>query len=176
MTDYNNNNPDTFDLEDILEDNQFVLLPPDIYTFQVVQLDLNERFNGSAKMPPCRKVCVHLDVYTNDTKQKVSMKEDFIFYKPLAWKVFAFFRALGLFQNNDNKVKIPWLLAQGCWGRAKIGQRSWFTQNGDERKTNQVEQWIEPDENVLKANAKAVETYRRTMTANEPAGTMATPF
>lgn len=173
MMDYNNTNSDTFDLEDILEDNQFVLLPPDIYTFQVVQLDLNERFNGSQKMPPCRKVSVHFDVYTRD-KQKVSLKEDFIFYKPLAWKIFAFFRSLGLFQNGDNKIKIPWTLAQGCWGRAKVGQRSWFTQNGDERKTNQVEQWIEPTDEVLKANTNAIESYRKSLSAGSPAES--TPF
>lgn len=160
------NNNEYFSINDTIEDNVPIILEEGDYTFQVVGMDLNERFRGSQKIQPCDMVVAHLLVHAKEGR--VLLKEQFIFYKPLAWKIFAFFRCLGLIRPDKPASTMPWTCAQGCWGKAHIVKRSYYTNQNEERFINNVDKWIMADAKVIQTNQKAIELAEKALANPQP--------
>ena len=114
--------------------NGYVLLDEGDYDFTVTGFERG-RHNGSAKIPACNKAIVTLSI---DTPNGVAeIKENFILYKTLEWKISAFFRSLGL-KKHGERLTMDWDHVLGAAGRAHIIQRDYVGNDGTNRKANNV--------------------------------------
>ena len=119
--------------------NEYVLIPEGDYNLTVTHLERG-RFNGSSKIPPCNKATIHVQVKTKDGVSNV--KFDLILYRTLEWRISAFFRCIGQ-KKQGEKTTMDWTKVVGSKGRAHFKQRSYTNQNGEERLINDIERFID---------------------------------
>jgi len=119
--------------------NEYVPIPEGDYNFTVTHLERG-RFNGSSKVPPCNKATIHVQVETKDGVSNV--KFDLILYRTLEWRISAFFRCIGQ-KKQGEKLTMDWTKVVGSKGRAHFKQRSYTNQNGEERLINDIERFID---------------------------------
>ena len=132
--------------DDVIENDgqEFVVLPEGDYTFTVSNFERG-RFPGSAKIPPCNKATLTLNI---DNDQGVATaRVDLILYRPLEWKIASFFRCIG-HKKHGEKVVMDWNKVVGARGRAHIRPRDYTDKNGVERQTNDVERFLDYDPSV----------------------------
>ena len=96
MADYYNNsaaNNGCFDWDDEIQNDgqEFITLPEGDYVFEVVDFERG-RYPGSAKIPPCNKASLTLQVKTEDGIARI--RTDLILYRSLEWKISSFFRSV----------------------------------------------------------------------------------
>ena len=92
MSDYYNNsaaNNGCFDWDDEIQNDgqEFITLPEGDYVFEVVDFERG-RYPGSAKIPPCNKASLTLQVKTEDGIARI--RTDLILYRSLEWKISSF--------------------------------------------------------------------------------------
>ncbi len=97
------------------DSDEFVLLEPGVYPFEVLKLD-KERYEGGNKAPACPKAKVTMRVYGNDDEHVV-VSDSFLLYSGMEWKISAFFRAIG-YKQHGQKVSMKW---DGEWLKGKKG-------------------------------------------------------
>ena len=132
--------------DDVIENDgqEFVVLPEGDYTFTVSNFERG-RFPGSAKIPPCNKATLTLNI---DNDQGVATaRVDLILYRTLEWKIASFFRCIGQ-KKHGEKVVMDWNKVVGARGRAHIRPRDYTDKNGVERQTNDVERFLDYDPSV----------------------------
>ena len=140
----NENKDMLMDWNDSIETDgqEYVLFPEGDYNFTVTHFERG-RFNGSAKVPACNKATIHVQV---DTKEVVSnVKFDLILYRTLEWRISAFFRCIGQ-KKHGEKLTMDWSKVIGSKGRAHFKQRSYTNQNGEEKFINDIERFIDYNE------------------------------
>ena len=145
MSDHQNNNM-FLDWDDAIENDgqEFVVLPEGDYTFTVSNFERG-RFPGSAKIPPCNKATLTLNI---DNDQGVATaRVDLILYRTLEWKIASFFRCIGQ-KKHGEKVVMDWNKVVGARGRAHIKPRDYTDKNGAERQTNDVDRFLDYDPSV----------------------------
>ena len=93
MADYINNNTG-MDWDDAIENDgqEFIILPEGDYNFTVTDFERG-RFPGSAKMSPCNKATLTLQVKTEDGI--ASIRTDLILNRVVEFRISAFFRCIG---------------------------------------------------------------------------------
>lgn len=146
MSEINNNN---FALEwndQISNDGQeFILLPEGDYNYTVIDFERG-RFNGSAKIPACNKAIITVQV---ETKEGIStIKFDLILYRSLEFRLSGFFRSIGQ-KKHGEKLVMDWSKVVGSKGRAHFKQRSYVNQNGEEKFVNDVDRFIDYNEDFF---------------------------
>ena len=146
MSEINNNN---FALEwndQISNDGQeFILLSEGDYNYTVIDFERG-RFNGSAKIPACNKAIITVQV---ETKEGIStIKFDLILYRSLEWRLSGFFRSIGQ-KKHGEKLVMDWSKVVGSKGRAHFKQRSYVNQNGEEKFVNDVDRFIDYNEDFF---------------------------
>lgn len=132
--------------DDVIENDgqEFVVLPEGDYTFTVSNFERG-RFPGSAKIPPCNKATLTLNI---DNDQGVATaRVDLILYRTLEWKIASFFRCIGQ-KKHGEKVVMDWNKVVGARGRAHIRPRDYTDKNGAERQTNDVDRFLDYDPSV----------------------------
>lgn len=146
MADTNYNNNVAFDWDDeIIEDGStrnFVLLPEGDYTFKVTKFE-RARFNGSDKMQPCPKANLTFEVETG--KGVAVIKTSLYLNRSFEWKLSAFFRCIGQ-KKHGEKVKMNWSQVVGAFGKAHITEHKWTDDDGNERTSNEIDYFIDPEE------------------------------
>lgn len=136
-----NNKDLLIDWDDTIETDgqEFILLPDGEYNYKVTNFERG-RFPGGAKIPACNKAIITLQV---ETPQGVAIvKFDLLLYRTLEWRISAFFRSIGQ-KKHGEKLTMDWNKVVGSRGRAYFKQRSYTTQSGDERKTNDIDKFID---------------------------------
>ena len=101
------------------------------------------RFPGSAKIPPCNKAALTLQVRTPEGKI-ASVKVDLILFRSLEWRLSAFFRCIGQKKHGERLV-MNWGKVLGSHGRAHFKPRSYTNRDGEERRINDVDRFYDYD-------------------------------
>jgi hypothetical protein len=136
-----NNKDLLIDWDDTIETDgqEFILLPDGEYNYKVTNFERG-RFPGGPKVPACNKAIITLQVETPEGIAIV--KFDLLLYRTLEWRISDFFRSIGQ-KKHGEKLTMDWNKVIGARGRAYFKQRSYTTQYGDERKTNDVDKFID---------------------------------
>ena len=130
--------------DDVIENDgqEFVVLPEGDYTFTVSNFERG-RFPGSAKIPPCNKSTLTLNI---DNEQGVATaRVDLILYRTLEWKIASFFRCIGQ-KKHGEKVVMDWNKVVGSRGRAHFKPRTYTDRDGNERQANDVDRFYDWEE------------------------------
>ena len=134
---------DVLDWESEIEaDGQFIELSGD-YNFQVTKMERG-RFPGSTKLPPCNKATLTLHVLV-DSHKSAYVTTDLILHKSLEWKLSQFFRCIGQ-KKHGERITMNWDKVEGSCGRARFKSREYTDRNGNTRKVNDVDFFIDYDE------------------------------
>lgn len=128
------------------EGQEFVTLEEGDYLFRVIKFERG-RYLGSAKIPPCNKAIITVEVPTE--KGVAIAKVDLILYRTLEWKLCAFFRCIGQ-KKHGEKLVMDWNKVLGAVGKAHFKPRTYTNQNGEERIINDIEKFIDYDEEFFK--------------------------
>ena len=132
--------------DEISEDGQeYVLLPEGDYNFTVTNFERG-RFNGGAKVPACNKATITVQVEAKEGT--TSVKFDLILYRTLEWRISSFFRSIGQ-KKHGEKLTMNWSKIIGSKGRAHFKQRSYTNQNGEEKFINDIERFIDYNEDFF---------------------------
>jgi len=124
---------------------EYILLSEGEYNFKVTNFERG-RFNGSAKIPQCNKATITIQIEAKEGT--TSVKFDLILYRTLEWRITAFFRCIGQ-KKHEEKLTMDWGKVIGSKGRAYIKQRSYTNLNGEEKFINDVERFIDYNEDFF---------------------------
>lgn len=143
MADYQNNNM-FLDWDDAIESDgqEFVILEEGDYNFTVTDFERG-RFPGGAKIPPCNKAALTLQVKTPDGI--AICRTDLLLYKTMEWKLSAFFRCIGQKKHGERLV-MDWNKVIGSRGRAHFKPRAYTDRDGNERQANDLDRFYDWDE------------------------------
>lgn len=139
-----NNKDMLMDWNDAIESDgqEFILLPDGEYNFTVTNFERG-RFPGGAKVPPCNKATITVQV---DSKEGVAtVKFDLLLYKSLEWKLSAFFRSIGQ-KKHGEKLSMDWNKVVGSKGRGYFKQKTYTNQSGEDRTYNDLDRFIDYDQ------------------------------
>lgn len=124
---------------------EYILLPEGEYNFKVTNFERG-RFVGSARIPQCNKASIVIQIEAKEGT--TSVKFDLILYRTLEWRISAFFRCIGQ-KKHGEKLTMDWGKVVGSKGRAYIKQRSYTNQNGEEKFINDVDRFIDYNEDFF---------------------------
>lgn len=137
--------------DEISQDSaEFALLPEGEYEFSVTGFERG-RYPGGAKLPSCPKATVSLRF--EGVEGVAVIKHNFFLYSKCEGLLCAFFTCLGM-RKRGEPLRMDWPGTVGRTGRAKITVRSYTGNDGREYQTNDVKQFLEP-ENAPAAPAAA---------------------
>ena len=123
------------------DDGAFVVMDEGDYNFAVYDMTRG-RFPGSSKIQPCPKATITLGVNYNGSV--VTVKTDLILNKALEWKISSFFRSIGQ-KKHGERMQMNWDKIIGEYGRAHFKPRTYTDKDGNERKANDVDYFIDHD-------------------------------
>lgn len=141
-----------FDWDDTIENDgqEFILLPEGDYVFRVMDVERGWQ-NSTAKIPKgCNKAVLTLEVET--PKGPARITTNMLLLGSMEWKLSAFFRSVGL-KKHGEKLKMEWNKVPGRKGLAHIKPRSYTTNDGQERQTNDLDRWLDYDPEKINAES-----------------------
>lgn len=160
-----------WDQEEYSADEGFTVIPAGTYPFVVEKLE-RKRFEGSAKMASCPVAQVGLSVFMPDGSI-ASISDRIMLNTKTAWRVAGFFEGLGYPKNPEtNKVRVNWEDIIGKQGYVKVKVRTYTTKNGDERESNDVDEYIKPEnwpQQPAVAAPQVTQPQQQAMPINVPA-------
>lgn len=137
--------------DEISQDSaEFALLPEGEYEFSVTGFERG-RYPGGAKLPSCPKATVSLRF--EGVEGVAVIKHNFFLHSKCEGLLCAFFTCLGM-RKRGEPLRMDWPGTVDRTGRAKITVRSYTGNDGREYQTNDVKQFLEP-ENAPAAPAAA---------------------
>lgn len=142
----NNVNTEGRELEwdDAIEnDSTFELLPEGDYEFVVAGLE-RARHPGSDKLPPCRKAIMSIDIIDTVNFRTVTIRHNFYLHTKCEGMLCSFFTAIGQ-RKHGEQYKMNWTGIIGAMGKCKVGIRTWKGKDGEEKKSNEIKKFYEPD-------------------------------
>lgn len=159
MTESNNTDLNMFfDWNDTIEldGQEYVLLEDGDYDFTVTGFDRG-RFPGGAKIPPCNKAALTLQVKTDRGTANVHL--DLLLYRTMEWKLSAFFRCIGL-KKQGERVNMDWNSLIGATGRGHFKTRTYTDRDGNEKSVNEIDRFYDKNNNtaVKKTETSHVES------------------
>lgn len=140
-----------FGWEDQIENDgpEFALLPDGDYDFEIVDFERG-RHNGSDKLPPCNKAIVHVKVEGPEGINII--KHNLFLHSKTEGMLCAFFTAIGQ-RKKGERVSMNWNAVVGSKGRCKVYIDKWTNDQGEEKLSNKIKKFYEPDENNVKFQA-----------------------
>lgn len=124
---------------------EYILLPEGNYDFTVTGFERG-RHDGSTKLPPCNKAIVTLEIENpEDPENPFEIKHNLFLHTKTEGMLSAFFVGIGQ-KKHGEKIKPNWGAVVGSKGRAKIGIHKWTNNDGEEKTSNQVKKFYEPEE------------------------------
>lgn len=131
-----------FGWEDIIEkDSEFELVPEGNYNFEVIKFERG-RHGGSEKLPPCNKAILTIKV-TSPTAS-TTLTHNLFLHSRTEGMLCAFFTAIGQRKKGES-IAMDWGAVVGSRGRCKVGVRKWKNDEGEERASNSISRFYEPD-------------------------------
>lgn len=140
-----------FGWEDQIENDgpEFALLPDGDYDFEIVDFERG-RHSGSEKLPPCNKAIVHVKVEGPEGINII--KHNLFLHSKTEGMLCAFFTAIGQ-RKKGERVSMNWNAVVGSKGRCKVYIDKWKNDQGEEKSSNKIKKFYEPDENNVKFQA-----------------------
>ena len=130
--------------DQIEKDSEYTLLPEGDYDFEVLSFERG-RHNGSDKLPACNKAILSLRVYGD--AGETQMRHNLFLHTSVEGLLCAFFTSIGQRQKGE-RITMNWNAVIGSRGRCKVGIRSWLTDKGEKRESNEIKRFLEPEEPV----------------------------
>ena len=131
-----------FDWNDTIEnDGEFKLLPEGDYDFTVQSFERG-RFNGSEKMSACPMAI--LSIRVSGPAGATTLSHNLFLHSKSEWALCAFFTAIG-HRKSGEPLRMDWSKVSGSSGRCKLGVRKWMGKDGQERESNEINRFYEPD-------------------------------
>ncbi len=122
------------------DSGDFILLPDGEYEFLVMGFE-RARHGGSAKLPPCNKAVIEIEIDGGE-KGTLHLKENLFLHTKTEGLLCSFFRSIGKRKSGEPLV-MNWNEVPLSRGRLKLGTRTW-EKDGEKRKANQVKAWLDP--------------------------------
>ncbi|MGJ1078893.1 hypothetical protein ACR77U_12705 [Enterococcus faecium] len=122
------------------EGQEFILLDDGDYPFTVEKFERGQ-FPGSAKLSASPKATLTLAIESD--KGTAHVRTDLILNRALEWKLCSFFLCVGLKKHGEPLI-MKWDQVVGKTGTARVGTRSWTGNDGRERKSNEIERFLDP--------------------------------
>lgn len=146
-----NENAREFGWEDTIENDStgFVLLEPGEYEFWVDSFE-RARYSGSSKLPPCNQAVVMIKIMSEDG-QECTIKHNLFLHSKCEGLLCSFFTSIGM-RKHGEPLKMNWPAIVGKYGRCKVGIREYIDKNGETRKANQIDRFLEPNEDAAGVN------------------------
>ncbi len=139
-----------FDWNDVIEkDSIYTLLEEGDYDFVVKSFERG-RHPGSAKLPPCNKAI--LDIEVSNDQQATQIKHNLFLHSNTEGILCAFFTSIGARKPGD-KLVMDWNKVIGAHGRCHVIVDTFTKKDGSEGKSNKINRFLEPDEQVSFAAA-----------------------
>ena len=118
------------------------ILPEGVYPFRVANMERTRHSGGKYDGAP--KVKLELDVSGPDGPVKVRCQ--LFFATGLIWKARAFFRSIGQPVEHGKPFSPNWNKVLGQEGTARFDVREYTDKDGNNRKVNDVKEFLEPSE------------------------------
>ena len=151
MTDVKNMNAQDMcmDWNDSIENDgmDFTPLPDGTYWYEVTGFE-RARHAGSANLPACNKASLTLTAHGEDGKTSRIFCDLFL-YKTMEWKMSEFFRSIGQ-KKHGERFTPDWNNVLGQKGVAKVKVTTYTDRNGNERTKNEIDKFLDYDEEELK--------------------------
>ncbi len=128
--------------DEIEKESEFTLLPEGDYDFTVESMERGQ-FNGSDKMPPCPMAI--LNVRVSGKEGATTIKHNLFLHTRSEWALSAFFKSIGQ-KKSGEKMRMNWQLVPGSHGRCHVKVRQYIGNDGQQRETNQIQRFLEPNE------------------------------
>lgn len=134
-----------FNWDDVIQNDgeEFVLLPEGDCDFEVRSFERG-RHNGSEKLPPCNKAILKIRV-TNEEGQSTTITHNLMLHSKCEGMICAFFTSIGQ-RKRGEQLRMNWNTVVGSRGRCKVGVRTWKDRNGEDKKSNEIKRFYEPEE------------------------------
>ena len=123
---------------EISHDNEFTILPEGDYTFTVKKFE-RARHNGSAKLPPCNKAVLTLEV--TDGVKKTTIEHNLFLHQKTEGMLCEFFTAIGQ-RKHGEKLRMNWPAVMGATGRCKVYVDKWQGKDGQPKESNKIKKFI----------------------------------
>lgn len=136
----------TFDWEDEInnESSDFILLPEGDYEFTVEKFERGT-FDGSDKLPACKKAIVTFSIW--GAEDKISVSENFLLCGSLEWKLSSLFLSVGM-KKHGEPLRMNWTGLPGQKGRCHIYIDKFKKKDGSEGQSNKIKKFYAYDEDV----------------------------
>ena len=140
------------DWNDSIENDgkEFVLLPEGDYVYKVTGFE-RARHPGSAKLPPCNKAALTLQVVTDEGIATIFT--DLYLYRTMEWKMSSFFRSIGQ-KKHGEKFTPDWSKVIGKRGRAHFKTEE-YVKDGETRSKNVVDKFLDYEEGLIPPETEA---------------------
>lgn len=120
----------------------FEILPEGDYNFEVTGVERG-RHIGTEKLPPCGKAILTLKITSDDGEHSTTIMHNLFLHSRMEGLLCSFFTAIGQ-RKKGEKMKMNWNLVTGARGRCKIGVHKWIGKDGEEKTSNQIKKFYEP--------------------------------
>lgn len=133
-----------FNWDDIIENDggEYVLLPEGDYDFTVLSFE-RERHPGSAKLPPCNKAVLNIEV--TSPKGKTTIRHNLFLHSKCEGLLCAFFSAIGQ-RKHGEKLKMNWNSVTGATGKCKVKIHTWTKDDGSQGQSNEISKFYAKEE------------------------------
>lgn len=140
----NNNVERELGWDDVIERDpgEFILLAEGDYDFTVTQVE-RARHSGSAKLPPCNKAVVHLEIQSDEGT--VTIKHNLFLHTITEGLLSAFFGSIGQ-KKHGEPLRMNWNKVPGATGRCRVGIRTWTGNDGQTMQSNEVKRFYHKDD------------------------------
>lgn len=149
------------------ESSEFVLLPEGDYDFTVEKFERGT-FDGSDKLPACKKAIVTFTIW--GAEDKISITDNFLLCSKLEWKLSSLFLSVGM-KKHGEPLRMNWTGLVGQKGRCHIYVDIYKKSDGADGKSNKIKKFYAYDEDVqtIKPASQPVQ-YNNTSSSGWQAG------
>ena len=120
---------------------EFVVLPEGDYLFTVTGFERGQ-YQGGPKIPACPKAVLTLTI--DNDQGPATARVILLLHRQVAWKVSDFFISIGQMKRNE-KASMNWNQVLGARGKGHFRPREYTSGDGEIRKINDLERFIDYD-------------------------------
>lgn len=142
------------------EGGNFTLLPEGEYPFIVTNFERSNYTPGpNSKAPACNMAVISVKV-TAPNGDETTLKEQFLMYEKMKWKLSQFFVSIGQ-QKKGEALRPNWQALLGAQGKLKLIVNSYKDKKtGEDKQNNRVDRYLEPEEPNYQAQQTAAPGYQ----------------
>lgn len=133
-----------FNWDDIIENDsgEYILLPEGDYDFKVLSFE-RERHQGSAKLPPCKKAVLNIEV--TSPQGKTTIRHNLFLHSKCEGLLCAFFSSIGQ-RKRGEKHQMNWNSVTGATGKCKVKIHTWTKDDGSQGQSNEISKFYEKED------------------------------